>query len=70
MMRFTYQMLMTEMGLSLLSHNKQLEIEIRRKKKKSSTYCRLTLILQDTILFSWSIVWFLLLNMSMAFIKY
>lgn len=68
MMRFTYQMLVTEMGLSLLSHNKQLEI--RQKKKKSSIYYRLTLLLQDTILFSWSIVWFLLLNMSMAFIKY
>ena len=29
MMRLTYQMLVTEMGLSLLSHNKQLEM---RKK--------------------------------------
>ena len=46
MMRFTYQMLVTEMGLSLLSHNKQLEIG--KNKKKLSTYCRLTFISQYT----------------------
>ena len=55
MFSLTYQMLVTEMGLSLLSHNKQLEI--RTNEKKWGTYCCSWQKLQYSTLFSCLIVW-------------